>query len=705
MAGTSNNAPLQQQPPAAGAPVQQHPGFQGAPVQIPAGASYAPYMVSPVNAMMPAGGPGTGFHKSLSLYVGDLHPDVNEAVLFEHFSKVSVVVSIRVCRNIQTRRSMGYGYVNFQSQADAEKALEELNYSSIRGRPCRIMWSNRNPGLRKSNESNIFIKNLDESIDNKQLHDTFSIFGEILSCKVATDRSGRPKGFGFVHYADEKSADEAIKRVNGMKINDKEVYVSKFEKQKRKTLEWTNLYVKNIPEGWDGDKLKEIFKEFGVVTSVIIKAVGPEEQELKAKFGFVDMETHEEALAAIEGLNGKYELPADAVIIEPLKKDNGEVDTSKAKTDDTPSQAANEDAGADKALAGEDAAEQPADEEEGSGKRYLIVSRAQRKADRERELRERDENRRIERLNKFQGRNLYIKNLADSVTDDLLRKTFHDLGAISSAKVMTDKSNKSRGFGFVCYATTEEADKAVREMNGKVLEGKPLYVSLAQPKGTGQKNFNRKGPRVPGAPRGAQRNMMAMNQMGQMSQMYQMYGMYPQGMMQPGMMNMPGMGRGQPMPMNMPRGGYPGYGQVMMQPPTMMMQQAQPNGGAQASLGPRGGRLNVTTAAEGNAPAAPQPVQQGSQPGPQKLTAAVLAAASPAHQKNMIGEQLYPRIAMITGPTNAGKVTGMLLEAMDTAELLNLLEDKNELQRKTDEAVVVLERHRQDADRTAGGPS
>ena len=54
---------------------------------------------------------------------------------------------------------------------------------------------------------------------------------------------------------------------------------------------------------------------------------------------------------------------------------------------------------------------------------------------------------------------------------------------------------------------------------------------------------------------------------------------------------------------------------------------------------------------------------------------------------------------MITGPANAGKVTGMLLEAMDTAELLNLLEDENELQRKTDEAVVVLETHRQASDK------
>jgi cold-inducible RNA-binding protein len=86
----------------------------------------------------------------------------------------------------------------------------------------------------------------------------------------------------------------------------------------------------------------------------------------------------------------------------------------------------------------------------------------------------------------FVGNKLYVGNLAYSMSDESLQQRFGEFGTVVSAKVMMDRdSGRSKGFGFVEMSSSDEAQAAIRSLNGKMVEGRDMVVNEARPKESG----------------------------------------------------------------------------------------------------------------------------------------------------------------------------------------------------------------------------
>ncbi|AYU79337.1 poly(A)-binding protein 3 [Leishmania donovani] len=360
-----------------------------------------------------------------SVYVGDLPIDLPrpEEAINNLFSTVAPVVSVKVCRDMATQRSLGYGYVNFQTTADAEKVIDALNYTGIApGRQIRVMFSIRDPLQRKSGMNNVFVKKLDTAINAKELQAAFTKCGRVLSCKVALDSAGNSKGYGFVQFETAEGAKAALD-MNGSKLGDSEVVVAPFvrrvDREVMAAKSFRNIYIKNIAAAATEADVKAAAEKFGKVNSLFLSEHAP----FPTKFALVAFEEHEAAVQAIAALNESEESGL----------------TEKAAK--------------------------------------LVVCRALSKSERDRE-------KKAASLYQNHGRNLYVKHLPDDITDDRLREIFEPFGKITSCAIMKEPNGTFKGFAFVCFEDRQHASAALRSLNGQPLEHskKPLYVSHAEQK-------------------------------------------------------------------------------------------------------------------------------------------------------------------------------------------------------------------------------
>ncbi|KAG2306218.1 hypothetical protein Bca52824_025966 [Brassica carinata] len=188
----------------------------------------------------------------LSVFVGDLSPDVTDAVLQELFAeRYPSVKSAKVVIDSNTGRSKGYGFVRFGDEDERSRALTEMNGALCSNRQMRVGVATPKRAVANqqqhssqavivagghgangftahgsqsdgdSNNSTIFVGGLDPDVTEEDLREPFTQFGEVVSVKIPVG-----KGCGFVQFDNRKSADDAIQSLNGTVIGKNTVRLS-----------------------------------------------------------------------------------------------------------------------------------------------------------------------------------------------------------------------------------------------------------------------------------------------------------------------------------------------------------------------------------------------------------------------------------------------------------------------------------------------
>ena len=173
-------------------------------------------------------------NQEATVYVGNLDERVTEAILWELMLQAGPVVHIHIPRDRISQAHQGYGFVEFQGEADADYASKVMNQVRLHGKPIRVNRATVGANERRAGGgldvgANLFIGNLAPEVDERMLTDCFGTFGVPIlgGPKVARDlENGQSKGYGFVSYDCFESADAAIEAMNGQFLCNRPITVN-----------------------------------------------------------------------------------------------------------------------------------------------------------------------------------------------------------------------------------------------------------------------------------------------------------------------------------------------------------------------------------------------------------------------------------------------------------------------------------------------
>ena len=273
-----------------------------------------------------------------NVFVKGLSADTKSKDLHAFFSAFGNVFSCRV-KYAPNGKCKGYGYVQFETKEIAQKVISEANDKAFKGSKISIspFLSRENRSSSFNIQNNLFVKNIPKSYTNEDLKRLFAGYGEILSAVAIKETmdAKENKGFGFICFKNQADAKKAEEKMKNTQVEGQMLYIcqalSKIERKKQlreerlKIFKDCNLYVKELPETVDDEKLKKGFEEFGKVVSAKVMMARKQEEDkvvfVSKKFGFVCFSKKEEAKEAIAGSAKKQILDAMLYVAIAEKKE------------------------------------------------------------------------------------------------------------------------------------------------------------------------------------------------------------------------------------------------------------------------------------------------------------------------------------------------------------------------------------------------
>ncbi|KAK8379301.1 hypothetical protein O3P69_019287 [Scylla paramamosain] len=130
------------------------------------------------------------------------------------FSSIGELESCKLIRDKVTGQSLGYGFVNYVRQDDAERAINQLNGLRLQNKTIKVSYAR--PSSEAIKGANLYVSGLPKSMTQQDLENMFRPYGSIITSRILCDNiTGLSKGVGFIRFDQRIEAERAIQKLNG----------------------------------------------------------------------------------------------------------------------------------------------------------------------------------------------------------------------------------------------------------------------------------------------------------------------------------------------------------------------------------------------------------------------------------------------------------------------------------------------------------